>query len=240
MKRRLWTAEEDEVLKELYATSETKVLAEKLDRRIGMVYHRAFVLGIYKDESYRKEVNFNLGKRLGDAGLGHRFERGHKPHNTGKKMSPEVYERAAATMFKKGQVAKNKLPVGTISVRNDNRTGNSYFYIKYSEVKWMELHRYLWIQCVGTVPPGHVVTFIDGDSLNCCIENLKLITMRENRIRNSGHNTLNDAYVADILSRKGRIPQQDLKRKLLEKPEILELKRTELKLKKLIKNGNSN
>ena len=35
------------------------------------------------------------------------FNKGNIPHNKGKKMPPEVYEKAKATMFKKGNIPPN-------------------------------------------------------------------------------------------------------------------------------------
>jgi hypothetical protein len=45
----------------------------------------------------------------------------------------------------------------------------------------------VWRDANGPIPPKHVVTFKDGNSRNCDISNLELMTMCENAKRNSIH-----------------------------------------------------
>lgn len=47
------------------------------------------------------------------SGLTGHFQKGHVPRNKGKKMSAEQYEKACHTMFKKGNVPGNRVPIGT-------------------------------------------------------------------------------------------------------------------------------
>ncbi len=48
----------------------------------------------------------------------------------------------------------------------------------------MALHRWVWTLQYGEIPPGHVVRFKDGDTLNCDIENLEVLSLAEHMRRN--------------------------------------------------------
>jgi len=102
---------------------------------------------------------------------GGRFQKGQVSHNKGKKMSPEQYEKSKATMFKKGQVPKNKRPVGSERVDVDG-----YVMIKVAEPNvWQHKQKYIWEQLHGKVPKGYAVIFVDGDRTNFDPENLRCI-----------------------------------------------------------------
>lgn len=45
------------------------------------------------------------------------------------------------------------------------------------------LHQLIWQEAHGPIPPGHVLTFRDGDRANCRLDNLELVTRREIRRR---------------------------------------------------------
>lgn len=117
-----------------------------------------------------------------------RIKPGNIPANKGKKMSPEVYEKAKATMFKKGGLPPNTKYDGAIRYRNPrkNRIGDHpYLFIRVSVGKWEMLHRYVWAQHHGPIPKGMNVVFKDGDTLNCDISNLEMITNKELMQRNT-------------------------------------------------------
>jgi hypothetical protein len=46
--------------------------------------------------------------------------------------------------------------------------------------RWEPLHRAVWEENNGPIPPGMIVSFRDNDRLNCDIDNLMLITKGEN------------------------------------------------------------
>ena len=50
--RRAWTAEEDEIIKMEYATTDNKTLAEKIDRTVASLLNRARKLQVYKPNPY--------------------------------------------------------------------------------------------------------------------------------------------------------------------------------------------
>lgn len=103
------------------------------------------------------------------------FQKGRVPHNKGKKMTEEVYEKAKHTMFKKGQLPQNYRPVGSERINVDG-----YKEIKVEDPrKWKLKHVFVWEQHNGKVPKGHVVIFLDGNTLNTDISNLALISRNE-------------------------------------------------------------
>lgn len=110
------------------------------------------------------------------------FQKGHVPANKGKKASeyvtPEALERSRRTQFKKGNIPQNYVPVGTITIVRGDKL------IKISDTgeqwgRWKYLSRYTWEQHNGPIPEGMCVAFKDGDSLNCDISNLILMTRGE-------------------------------------------------------------
>ncbi|HMG90741.1 MAG TPA: HNH endonuclease signature motif containing protein [Chryseolinea sp.] len=111
-----------------------------------------------------------------------RFKPGQTSWNKGKSM-----RLSPATEFKKGQLPHNTLYDGATSVRRD-KTGRYYRYIRVAKAKWELLHRAVWASVHGPIPSNMIITFIDGDSLNCDISNLKMITHAEHMTR-CGHNT---------------------------------------------------
>ena len=95
-------------------------------------------------------------------------------------MSPEVYEKAKATMFKKGNKPHNMVPVGTIA-----KTTDGYYKIKVADPNiWEFCHIKTWKEANGEIPEGMMVSFKDGDHSHWNIENLMLITMQENSYMN--------------------------------------------------------
>lgn len=167
------------------------------------------------------------------------------PPNKGKEMSSHVYEKCKATMFKKGALPANAIGVkdGDIRLRKD-KSGRVYKYIRLSLGKWIPLHQYNWEKESGKLSKGHCLWFRNGDTMNCEVSNLEVITRAENMRRNSAALRLTDSYVVQSLSRvKGGIGLYDktLKELILKDKPLIELKRQQLKLKRAIyghKNNN--
>lgn len=110
------------------------------------------------------------------SGLTGRFEKGHIPANKGKKgvggWNP--------TQFKKGRKPKNYLPVGSERINSDD-----YVDIKISDPnKWKGKHILLWEKVNGPVPKGQIIIFADKNKRNFDIDNLLLMTRRQQLIMN--------------------------------------------------------
>lgn len=118
-----------------------------------------------------KSIGSTLKRNRIKNGIDMRFSTDHIPMNKGAKMSPEMYEKCKATMFKPGNVPTNYKPVGSERVNVDG-----YVEIKTQDPNVWELkHRYVYSQHYGPVPDNHAVIFLDQNKLNCNIENLKLV-----------------------------------------------------------------
>lgn len=122
-------------------------------------------------------------------GFDARFAKGHVPENKGKRqeefMSPEAIERTKATRFQKGHTPHNGgTPVGAITMRRDSG-GRCYYWVKVAQPnRWRMKHVVEWERACGKVPEGYMVTFANGDSTDCRIENLLLVTRAQHAIKN--------------------------------------------------------
>ncbi len=178
------------------------------------------------------------------------FPKGHIPANKGKKMPNELKERVKHTFFQKGHEPSNTLYNGAISARRDSK-GRWYKHIRIAKGKWVLYHRYLWEKAFGKIPPKYLVAFKNGNSLDVRLENLEIITMQENSRRNhnrekaaetmreqwaSGERYNNDDWIAGLLSRKNKKLRDEIKKH----PELIELKREQLKLRRAINESKSN
>ena len=113
-----------------------------------------------------------------------RYSNGHIPANKGTKG----LTGANRTSFEKGIVPANTKPLW------DERTctRDGYILMKVprqnphtsASTRYMHKHVYLWEEANGPVPAKHMITFIDGDKLNCVPENLECISRAENVRRN--------------------------------------------------------
>lgn len=179
-KRRSWSQWEDDFLRKEYPNRSNADLAPWLHRTIRAVALRALHLGIRKAPEFADQQ-----LRKGQ------FKKGHEPFNKGKArkywMSDEKQANSRRGQFKPGEVARKSSPiyrpVGYECVRRCH--GVQYIYIKVAQGVKMQLkHRWVWEQANGPIPPGCNVQFKDGDTLNCCLENLYLISRSKQLVYN--------------------------------------------------------
>lgn len=157
-----------------------------------------------------------------------RFKNGHKPWNNGTRGAGICKPNAGS--FKKGDLPVNTLYDGAQTIRIDTATKRPYWWIRHSVGKWEHLHRHLWRQERGEIPKDMMVVFKDGNTLNCTIDNLQLLSKAENARRNSGSINLPDGYVAALLS----VRNPELRTELMKRPDLLELKRQSIQLNREI------
>lgn len=212
-----WTADENKLFIELYPNTRNVDLAQMFETTYSSVNTKAYKLKLFKTEEFRR-IHSAKGQ----------YVKGQMPPNKGKKMSAETYEKCRQTMFKKNNLPHNTRADGDISIRADNRK-KLYRFIRVSLSIWTPYSKFIWEQQNGKVPKGMCLWHSDGDTLNDNIDNLELITRRENRIRNSGSTTLTDHYVALTIYTK---KHPELKEVINAMPELIELKRNQLKLRR--------
>ncbi len=183
--RKYTDAQLDEI-KQRYPHEETIVIAESMGLNIWTIYNLAYKHKIKKTAEYYKGIHSTRLKPRHRNCIAGEFKKGHVPFNKGKKMPAEVYELLKSTMFKKGNVPANVKPIGHLSVRPDT-SGREYIYIKIKDSVWELYHRYLWEQEHGEIPKKMKLVFINGNGLDCRLENMKLMTYQEAMLMNTIH-----------------------------------------------------
>ncbi len=136
------------------------------------------------NEKFSEKITFEkvksyMGNHRLNNGLTGRFQKGQAPPNKGKKGC--CGKGCEKTWFAKGHVPSDHRPVG--SERIDSKDG--YLWVKVAEPRtWKAKHRVVWESHYGAIPKSHIVIFLDGNRLNCNIENLKMIHRKELLVMN--------------------------------------------------------
>lgn len=153
-----------------------------------------------------------------NSGLSGKFRKGQTPHNKGKKMPKEVYEKVKHTMFAKGNVPPNHRPVGSERISKDG-----YIEVKVAEPnKWRLKQRVVYEEAKGKIPEGCTIIFLDGNKRNFDIDNLRCITRSEllylncNGLNNSNEITETGILMARLDRTKNK-KKQELKDKNVKK-----------------------
>ena len=164
---KLFPEEVRKYIRKNYSGTGPKEMTKRLNAEFGTSYTRQQLKAYY--------AHYKL-----DSGLDGYFQKGHEPANKGKKMSREQYEKCQATMFQKGSIPHNQMKVGECT-----HTTDGYLVRKVSDTgkqreRFEFVHRATWEKHNGPIPPGKMVSFLDGDKDNCDIDNLVLIDNFEN------------------------------------------------------------
>lgn len=168
--RKYWTKEEAEELQRLYPTTTGKDLALRFGCNVQQIYNRANKMGLHKDidflHQYYRE-NFKGHKAT-------QFKKGMASWNKGQKG---LQIGGVETQFKKGRLPHNTKPIGFRSYRDG-------YLVERVEKGFEFVHKLIWKQHHGDIPPGMFVVFKDRNKNNICIENLEIIDRVENIRRN--------------------------------------------------------
>lgn len=224
------TPEIDAIIKKEYLNMPFKQLAMHIGKSYTFLITRMRQLELVVP----REI---IEQRINDS----RIKKGTIPPNKGKSqseyMSIEAIERTKETRFKKGNIPHNTVE-GDGAIRIRHKKGeHPYKYIRLELGKWELLHRHIWKEHKGKIPDKHIITFKDGNTMNCVLENLECISQKENAIRNSSHENPTDNRVASYIAGK---KNKDLKSEFLKHPKLIEAKRQSLLLKRALKNERSN
>lgn len=195
---------------------------------------KQFILDNYKGrynqelaDLFNQKFNTNITSRMIksykannklNSGLTGKFRKGQTPHNKGKKMPKEVYEKVKHTMFAKGNVPPNHRPVGSERISKDG-----YIEVKVAEPnKWRLKQRVVYEEAKGKIPEGCTIIFLDGNKRNFDIDNLRCITRTEllylncNGLNNSNEITETGILMARLDRAKNK-KKQELKDKNVKK-----------------------
>lgn len=177
---RLFTVDEDQFLKDNYLCIPAKRMSKMLGRSESAARQRMKLLGLVVPAETIKKFKHDS-----------QFSKGNPSFNSGKKqseyMSEDAIERSKKNCFKSGHLPHNTRSDFEISIREDNR-GVKYKFIRIGLSKWIPLHRHNWIIANGEIKRDLKLIFKDGDTMNCDLENLELLTAAELMKRNSYHN----------------------------------------------------
>lgn len=198
-----WTEELLEQVRIRFPNEQSRKLAEDLKINYYTLNNIAFRLQVKKSEEYLNGPN--SGRLLGQRGLKTRFPKGHVPANKGQKMSEELKEKCKHTFFPKGNKPHNTKEPGTIVITQD-KNGHYYQRIKISDSNWKALQRVVWETVNGEIPKGCKIRFKDGNTLNCNIDNLELISsaelLKRNQITNYPPEIIEIIKLKNLLKRK--------------------------------------
>lgn len=195
---------------------------------------KQFILDNYKErynqelaDLFNQKFNTNITSRMIksykannklNSGLTGKFRKGQTPHNKGKKMPKEVYEKVKHTMFAKGNVPPNHRPVGSERISKDG-----YIEVKVAEPnKWRLKQRVVYEEAKGKIPEGCTIIFLDGNKRNLDIDNLRCVTRSEllylncNGLNNSNEITETGILMARLDRTKNK-KKQELKDKNVKK-----------------------
>jgi hypothetical protein len=194
------------VVRDYYPNTSTNIICYVTGFNVQQVYRIAAAFNVKKTPEYKAELLKAEALKLQESGLAHRFKKGHAPLNKGKKMSKEAYEKVKPTMFKPGSIPHNTKHDGHISIRMD-KTGRSYSHIRVAKGTYKLLHRVIWERHNGAIPKGFIVAFKNGNTMDCTLENLELISRQEGMLRNSMMNKY-PADVVEVIRLKGALKRR--------------------------------
>lgn len=193
-----------DIIRERFPNERTQDLADELGLTYSQLANRAHSMGLKKSEEF-KQSDKSGRHNLIEKGKKTRFQTGHTPVNKGVKMPDHVYDKVKHSMFKKGNRPHNWKADGSIVERND-KTGRSYLYFKVKDSHWILYHNKIWMDHHGPIPEKHIISFKDGNTLNCDISNLELLSMAENAKRNSIHRFPDD--VKEVIRLKAKLTKK--------------------------------
>lgn len=231
--KKSWSNEEKTEFKKIYANISNPELAIKYKCSINSITHLSNKLGLRKSIEFKKAM---VTRNFLEAGKKTRFNPGDVPFSKGRKreewMSKEGIENMTKTQFKKGSIPHNHKKLG-----NERITKDGYIEIKVndfhgvkSKKNYQLKQRIVWEQHYGPIPKKMNVAFKEGSSkTEFTIDDLYLESNDENMLRNS---FCDDSIVKRFLGIKDEKQVEFIKKKL---PEIIELKRNQIKLTKKIK-----
>lgn len=171
--RKKWSQTELDLLAKIYPSNSNAYVSEMLHRSPRAVMQTAWRIGVHKNPDF---ADAQLRKN--------QFGKGHVPHNKGKGWRYYVSEKGQSnslrTCFKKGEFRDDnpqQRPIGFEMLRKKDKYGRRYWWIKPEDGRrMMPKHRYIWEKAFGPIPKGHCVQFKDGDTTNCELDNLYLIS----------------------------------------------------------------
>jgi hypothetical protein len=174
---RRFTKEEDQYLTDNYLIFSSHELERQLDRPHGTVRQRYKLLGLI--------VPYSLKERFKNESC---FQKGVKPFNAGiprvSWMSSKGIKKVSQSQYKPGNLPWHTHKSNeVVKWQKPGEKPYLIIYIKPTVRKY--LHRHIWEQTNGRIPKGQKIVFKDGNTLNCNLDNLEIVSDSEMMKRNS-------------------------------------------------------
>lgn len=167
---RIWTPEEDALLRELAPGRTIYEISEEL-RKHGIYRTPAQV----RNRKKHQGITSGQVSRTTEKSTATQFKSGNLPHNT----KPIGYERLSRDGYIEVKV----------KMRPSNPKCNDNFVLK---------QRLVWEAANGPVPEGCIVVFKDGNKQNVSLENLACITRGQNAVMNQAHIRCDNPEAFDV------------------------------------------
>ena len=176
--RKFWTQSEIDLLIRSYADTESEKLAVLCGHPLSSVYGKAKQLGLKKSPAYLESPAACRLRRGDDIGREYRFQKGNAPANKGLRRPGYGPGRMRETQFVKGRKPHTWKPIGS------ERIFGGYLQRKMTDTgypprDWQLVHRLMWEEANGPIPPGQCLIFVDGNKRNIVLDNLRIVTRAE-------------------------------------------------------------
>lgn len=188
-RRRFWTREEEQILRERYPDTPTEDLATLFGRNVRTVYAKASGLGLKKSPAYLASPAAGRLRKRDTRGLPTRFKPGMTPWNKG--TNYDAGGRSPETRFKpgtlNGRAKRLYRKIGSERICADGYLERKVTHRGVGSQRWKGVHLILWEEHHGPVPEGFAVCFVNGDKRDIRIENLELVSRQDLMRRNTIH-----------------------------------------------------
>ena len=205
--RHRWTEGEIELLTRLYPATLTAEIAKQLGMSVKQIYSKAKLLSLKKSEAYLASPSAGRLHRGGNAGSSTRFQKGQPTWNKGMK-GLDIGGRE--TRFKPGNRSGKAVelyrPIGAERISKDGYLERKINDDMPLQKRWRAVHLLMWEAANGPLPPGHAVTFKDGNKQNITLENLALVSRSDLMRRNSYHQY--GPEIATLVQLRGAVTRQ--------------------------------
>lgn len=188
--RRNWSADQEQLLTQLYPDTPMPELIKRLGFTASAIYQKARNLGLRRSPEYLASEHACRLRTGDNVGAEYRFKAGQQPWNAGM-HGWQAGGRSAETRFKSGTIngsaAERLKPAGFERVTDDGILQRKIRADGPPHRRWQSVHEIIWEEHNGPRPAGHLVVFKDGNRRNFSPDNLELISRAENCRRNSIH-----------------------------------------------------
>ena len=172
----VWTPERVALLRQLYPDRPTREVAAALGVTLASCQYQAGRFGLRKAPEYLRSVQLASIRRNAVP-----FQPGDPPWNKGLSgyPCPQPNHRRYQEGAPVGYEFLNQEGYRMRKITDINGQGHRNYAM---------VHRLIWEEHHGPIPPDQIVVFINGDKSDIRLDNLELITRRELIARNSSHN----------------------------------------------------